>query len=101
MRTTVVFLSVTALALAAACSSNPSPSTSSRPRPGTRGALDSMPGNKVIENNRPDVSARAGMLVVANQQGASATVLDAASLQTIATVPVGIGPHEVAVSYNG
>ena len=101
MRTTAVFLSVTALAIAAACSSNPSPSTSSRPRPGTRGALDSMPGNRVIENNRPDVSARAGMLVVANQQGASATVLDAASLQTIATVPVGVGPHEVAVSYNG
>ena len=54
--------------------------------------------NTVIENNRPDVGARAGLLVVANQQGASATILDAATLNTIATVPVGQGPHEVAIS---
>jgi len=60
-----------------------------------------MPGNVVIENNRPDVSARAGLVIVANQQGASATVLDAASLKTLATLPVGVGPHEVAVSYDG
>lgn len=57
--------------------------------------------NTVIENNRPDVSARAGLLVVANQQGASATVLDAATLQTVATVPVGQGPHEIAISTDG
>ena len=41
------------------------------------------------------------MLVVANQEGASATVVNAASMQTIATVPVGVGPHEVAVSRDG
>ena len=44
--------------------------------------------NTVVENNRPDVGARAGLLVVANQQGASATILDAATLKTVATVPV-------------
>jgi YVTN family beta-propeller protein len=66
-----------------------------------RGEADTVVGNKVIENARPDVLPRAGLLVVANQEGASATVLDAASMQTIATVPVGVGPHEVAVSHDG
>ncbi len=99
MRASAVSLSLAAMALAAACSSNPSPSSSPRPRQG-RGS-DSMPGNVVIENNRPDVSARAGLVIVANQQGASVTVLDAANLKTLATLPVGVGPHEVAVSYDG
>jgi YVTN family beta-propeller protein len=93
------------LALAAACgSSNPSPRTESAPDPrdGRAGMRDStIRRNTVIENKRPDVSARAGLLVVANQQGASATVLDAATLKTVATVPVGQGPHEVAISTDG
>ena len=101
MRASAVSLSLAAMALAAACSSNPSPGSSPRPRQGSRGQSDTMPGNVVIENNRPDVSARAGLVIVANQQGASATVLDAASLKTLATLPVGVGPHEVAVSYDG
>lgn len=67
----------------------------------TAAQLDSMRRNTVIENARPDVPARAGVLVVANQQGASATILDAATLRTIATVPVGVGPHEAAVSPDG
>ena len=94
------------LAIAAACgSSNPQPRTDSAPpdaRDGRTGTRDStVRRNTVVENNRPDVSARAGLLVVANQQGASATVLDAATLKTIATVPVGQGPHEVAISTDG
>ena len=100
------FAAILPLALAAACgSSNPPPQTDSAPS-GTSGARGStrdstVRRNTVIENNRPDVSARAGMLVVANQQGASATILDAATLKTIATVPVGQGPHEVAISTDG
>jgi YVTN family beta-propeller protein len=93
-------------AFAIACgSSNPTPQTESAPndgrlgRPGGRDS--SVRRNTVIENNRPDVGARAGLLVVANQQGASATVLDAATLNTVATVPVGQGPHEVAISTDG
>lgn len=103
MRAPAVSLSLVALAIAAACSSNPSPqsSPSSRQNGRMRGEADTMPGNKVIENARPDVPLRAGLLVVANQEGASATVLDAATMQTIATVPVGVGPHEVAVSHDG
>jgi YVTN family beta-propeller protein len=93
------------LALAAACgSSNPSPQTEpapTDPRTGRAPARDSTRRNSVIENNRPDVSARAGTLVIANQQGASATILDAATLKTVATVPVGQGPHEVAISTDG
>jgi len=94
------------LVLAVACgSSNPPPQTESAPsdpRSGRPMNRDSMfRRNTVIENNRPDVSARAGLLVVANQQGASATVLDAATLKTVATVPVGQGPHEVAISTDG
>jgi YVTN family beta-propeller protein len=94
-----------ALALAAACgSSNPEPNTEPGPMGarGPRGArTDSTRRNTVVENNRPDVGPRAGLVVVANQQGASATVLDAATLKSIATVPVGQGPHEVAISFDG
>jgi YVTN family beta-propeller protein len=92
-------------AFAIACgSSNPAPQTDSSPNEGRDGRpvrRDSTRRNTVIENNRPDVSARAGLLVVANQQGASATILDAATLNTVATVPVGQGPPEVAVSIDG
>ncbi|HEX8430153.1 MAG TPA: cytochrome D1 domain-containing protein [Longimicrobium sp.] len=45
--------------------------------------------------NRPD------LVIVANKQAASATVLDAASGRTVATIAVGDGPHEVAVSGDG
>ena len=102
MRASPVSTAFAALALAAACSSNPSPqsSPSSRQNGRTRGQADTVIGNKVIENARP-IPPRAGLLVVANQEGASATVLDAASMQTIATVPVGVGPHEVTVSHDG
>jgi YVTN family beta-propeller protein len=93
------------LALALACGGSNRPQTESAPtdpRTGRPQVRDSMfRRNTVIENNRPDVSARAGLLVVANQQGASATILDAATLNTVATVPVGQGPHEVAISTDG
>jgi len=93
------------LALALACGSSNRPQTESAPtdpRTGRPQVRDSMfRRNTVIENNRPDVGARAGLLVVANQQAASATILDAATLNTVATVPVGKGPHEVAISTDG
>lgn len=93
------------LLFAAACgSSNPRPEN--EPSPQARGArgttiLDTLRRNTVIENDRPDAPVRAGLLVVANQQGASATVVNAATMQTVATLPVGTGPHEVAVSPDG
>ncbi|MEP6999965.1 MAG: YncE family protein [bacterium] len=96
MRTTALLT----LALAAACSSsNPPPQT--QPRQGTRTAFDSLRGNRVTENARPDAPARAGVLVVANQEGASATILEASTMKTLATVTVGVGPHEAAVSPDG
>src|SRR5258706_3667434 len=102
-------LALLALALAAGCASSgnqPPEGTQTQPRTGGRGRF---PGdsarfggvNKVIENSRPDAPARAGVIVVANQQGASATVVDAATMKTIATLPVGNGPHEVAISPDG
>ncbi len=106
MRFTAAAASALALVLAAGCGpSNPPPEGQSRPA--QRGGRPGMPydtafrRNTVIENNRPDVPARAGMLVVANQAGASATVVNATTLSTIATVSVGNGPHEVAVSPDG
>ena len=94
------------LVLAAACGgSNPPPRTDNPPPTDPRAASarrDSIARrNAVIENNRPDVSGRGGLLVVANQQGANASVLDAATLAPVATVPVGTGPHEVAMSLDG
>jgi YVTN family beta-propeller protein len=101
------FSAVASFALAAACgSSNPSPRTDSGPPvdgrdPRAASRLDSIRRNTVIENNRPDISVRAGLLVVANQQAASSTIIDAATLKTVATVQVGTGPHEVAMSPDG
>jgi YVTN family beta-propeller protein len=105
MRNTAASVSVLALLLAAACGpSNPppegAPSTDQR-GPRARVLLDTLRRNTVIENDRPDAPARAGMLVVANEQAGSVTVLNAATLQTIATLPVGTGPREVAVSPDG
>jgi YVTN family beta-propeller protein len=100
-RTTLLAFS---LAFAAACASGnqqPEGGTAARPDGRRPSVLDSMRANRVIENARPDAPARAGLLVVANQQGASATVLDASNLKTLATVTVGIGPHEVAISPDG
>jgi DNA-binding beta-propeller fold protein YncE len=105
MRLTAASASALALVLAGACGpSNPPPEN--EPAPTQRGArgvvqIDTLRRNTVIENARPDAPARAGMLVVANQQGASATVVNATTMQTIATLPVGTGPHEVAVSPDG
>ena len=96
LRTTICSL----LALAAACSSS-NPPAQTRPRPGQRPGFDSARANRVTENARPDASARAGLLVVANQEGASATIIDAATMKTLATLPVGVGPHEAAVSPDG
>jgi DNA-binding beta-propeller fold protein YncE len=93
------------LALAAACGSNPSPQAGAGgpvdAADARRARLDSTRRNSVIENYRPEVAPRAGLLVVANQEGASATVLDAATLKPVATLPVGVGPHEVAISPDG
>ena len=105
MRFTAASASVLAFLFAAACGpSNPPPEGD--PVPMQRGGrtaaqLDTLRRNTVIENDRPDPPARAGMLVVANQQGASATVVNATTMQTIASLPVGNGPHEVAVSPDG
>ena len=103
----------TLLVLSVACASgNSDPSTDPQPQADPRsrtgqqqagrpGAFDSTRGNRVTENARPDAPARAGLIVVANQEAASATVLDASSLKTLATLNVGVGPHEVAISQDG
>ena len=96
LRTTICSL----LALAAACSSS-NPPAQTQPRAGQRSGSDSSRANRVTENARPDALARAGLLVVANQNGASATIINAATMQTLATLPVGVGPHEAAVSPDG
>ena len=77
------------LLVAIACSSgNPDPSTDPQPQADPRarggqqqarrpGAFDSTRGNRVTENARPDAPARAGLIVIANQEAASATVFHA------------------------
>ena len=108
---TLRFLSLASLvplALAIACGgSNPQPRTDNPPPPDrTRsrtGARDSIMRGATRSSRTivPTSAGAAGLLVVANQQGASATILDAANLATVATVPVGTGPHEVAMSLDG
>ncbi|MDB4893511.1 MAG: hypothetical protein JWL61_5366 [Gemmatimonadetes bacterium] len=93
------------LALAGACASgNPPPEGGTPTRNGRPAQVrpgDSLRANRVTENARPDAPARAGLLIVANQQGANATILDASTLKTVATVATGVGPHEAAVSPDG
>jgi YVTN family beta-propeller protein len=43
----------------------------------------------------------AGTIVVSNMNDNTATLVDAASGRTIATLPTGQGPHEVAISHDG
>src|SRR5215208_777490 len=43
----------------------------------------------------------AGVLVVLNKRAATASLLDAASGAAVATLPTGVGPHEVAISPDG
>ena len=44
---------------------------------------------------------RPALLVVANKQEASASIIDVASGRTVAILPTGVGPHEAAVSHDG
>jgi DNA-binding beta-propeller fold protein YncE len=47
------------------------------------------------------VSGLGGTLVVTNKSPSTATIIDLGSGRTLATLPTGAGPHEVAVSSNG
>lgn len=46
-------------------------------------------------------AAPGGTIVVSNMNDNTATMLDARTLATLATVPTGRGPHEVAISHDG
>ncbi|HEY0970142.1 MAG TPA: YncE family protein [Gemmatimonadales bacterium] len=50
---------------------------------------------------REEPAAAGGMLVVLNKGAASASLIDPRSGETVATIPTGAGPHEVAVAPGG
>jgi YVTN family beta-propeller protein len=54
----------------------------------------------VITIPRP-AAVPSGTLVVANMGDNTASIIDVASRRTVATVPTGAGPHEVAISHDG
>lgn len=47
------------------------------------------------------VAGLSGTLVVTNKTPSTATIIDVASGRTLATLPTGTGPHEVAISRDG
>jgi len=47
------------------------------------------------------VSGLGGTLIVTNKQPGTATIVDVASGRTLATLPTGNGPHEIALSSDG
>lgn len=51
--------------------------------------------------NPPSALADSGLLVVLNKRSASASLVNAGSGATVATLPTGVGPHEVAVARSG
>jgi YVTN family beta-propeller protein len=55
-------------------------------------------GSAVRSGGAPAV---AGTVVVSNMNDNTATILDARTLATLATVPTGRAPHEVAISHDG
>jgi DNA-binding beta-propeller fold protein YncE len=50
---------------------------------------------------RSQVPGLGGTLIVTNKTPSTATLIDVASGRTLATLPTGTGPHEVALSPNG
>jgi DNA-binding beta-propeller fold protein YncE len=78
-----------------------------------RGAIRRLPRKGVsltallvLSLSAPSVWAQApsgmtGTLVVLNKQGDDASFVDLASGRVVATVPTGVGPHELVVSANG
>jgi DNA-binding beta-propeller fold protein YncE len=54
-------------------------------------------------NAKPDATPNAppGVVIASNMQDHTATLLDARTGATLATLPTGRGPHEVAVSHDG
>jgi YVTN family beta-propeller protein len=56
-------------------------------------------GGSPISGQSPD--GRTGTLVVLNKSAASATFIDVASGETVATLPTGQGPHELAITSDG
>lgn len=49
----------------------------------------------------PVVAAQAQSLVITNKQESTATIISLTDGKTVATLPTGQGPHEVAVSGDG
>lgn len=49
----------------------------------------------------PTGQALRGTVIVTNMSDGTATLIDAGSRAVVATLPTGIGPHEVAVSHDG
>jgi YVTN family beta-propeller protein len=52
-------------------------------------------------NPQPAPAGLHGMVVVANMNDNTVSVIDPAAKRTVATIPTGNAPHEVAVSHNG
>lgn len=69
------------------------------PVPGALAGMRALPGD--VGSGVGRRSEPAGMLVVANKQEHTASLLDAATGRVVATLPVGIGPHEAAASRDG
>ena len=62
------------------------------------GALGCMTS---IGSHPPAASGRGDLLVVTNKQANTASIIDVGTRETVAVLPTGEGPHEVAVSSDG
>ena len=65
------------------------------------GVVVAMIGCRAGANTAAGSPAASGTVVVSNMNGNTATLLDARTLATLATVPTGRAPHEVAISHDG
>jgi YVTN family beta-propeller protein len=53
------------------------------------------------QNGAPIIAPAGDVILVANQKSASVTMIEVESGRTVAHIPVGAGPHELAVSADG
>lgn len=65
-------------------------------RPAALALLVLLAGGTAAAQARPG-----GTIVVSNMNDATVSIVDAATMRTVATLPTGEGPHEVATSHDG
>ncbi len=64
-------------------------------------AISASTAIAAAQETKSDSAANTGTLIVLNKSAASASLIDLATQAEVVKIPLGVGPHEVAVSQDG